>query len=75
MKSNVVSWWPTNPTEPIDGVMVSNHYQVANKPFGQDWDMPDGTVHPESMIDILKEQRVHPEELTGGSFITFYAKP
>jgi len=71
MKSNVVSWWPTNPTEPIDGVMVSNHYQVANKPFGQDWDMPDGTVHPESMIDILKEQRVHPEELTGAHLLPF----
>ena len=71
MKSNVVSWWPTNPTEPINGVMVSNHYQVANKPFGQDWDMPDGTVHPESMIDILKEQRVHPEELTGAHLLPF----
>ncbi|HKK30392.1 MAG TPA: alkaline phosphatase family protein, partial [Alphaproteobacteria bacterium] len=27
LKSNVVGWWPSNPVEPIDGVMVSNLYQ------------------------------------------------
>lgn len=71
MKSNVVSWWPTNPTEPINGVMVSNHYQTSNKPMKEDWDMPDGTIHPESMTDILKELRVHPEELTGAHLLPF----
>jgi len=71
MKSNVVSWWPTNPTEPINGVMVSNHYQVANKPMKEEWEMPDGTIHPESMKDILAEQRVHPEELTGAHLLPF----
>ena len=71
MKSNVVSWWPSNPAEPINGVMVSNHYQVSNKPIGENWDMPDGTIYPESMIDILKKQRVHPEEMTAAHLLPF----
>ena len=35
LKSNVVGWWPSNPAEPINGVMVSNLYQQANKPLGE----------------------------------------
>ena len=70
-KSNVIGWWPSNPAEPINGVMVSNLYQLANKPLKEKWEMPDGTVHPKSMEDILKEFRVHPEELTGNHLIPF----
>ena len=33
-KSNVVAWWPSNPAEPINGVMVSNLFHNATKPFG-----------------------------------------
>ncbi len=28
-RCNVVGWWPSNPAEPINGVMVSNHFQIA----------------------------------------------
>ena len=28
-RSIVVGWWPSHPAEPIDGVMVSNHFQRA----------------------------------------------
>jgi predicted AlkP superfamily phosphohydrolase/phosphomutase/tetratricopeptide (TPR) repeat protein len=63
-KSNVVSWWPSNPAEPINGVMVSNLYQVATKPKDEEWPMPDGTVHPASLSDELKELRVHPHDIT-----------
>lgn len=71
MRSNVVSWWPSNPAEPIDGVMVSNLYQVANKELKDGWEMPDGTIHPESMIEPLKELRVHPQELTAPMLTPF----
>lgn len=70
-KSNVVGWWPSNPAEPINGVMVSNLYQQANKPLGEEWDMPDGTIHPKEMIEPLKELRVHPFEMTGSHIIPF----
>lgn len=71
MKSNVVAWWPSNPAEPINGVMVSNHFQVSNKPYGEAWEMPDGTIHPESMKEPLAECRVHPAEITGNHMFPF----
>jgi predicted AlkP superfamily phosphohydrolase/phosphomutase/tetratricopeptide (TPR) repeat protein len=63
-KSNVVAWWPSNPAEPINGVMVSNLYQQANKALGEAWEMPRGTVHPESLNETMKSLRVHPHEIT-----------
>ncbi len=71
LKSNIVGWWPSNPAEPINGVMVSNLFQQANKPLGEEWDMPDGTIHPKEMVDILKELRVHPSEMTGAHITPF----
>jgi predicted AlkP superfamily phosphohydrolase/phosphomutase/tetratricopeptide (TPR) repeat protein len=70
-KSNVVAWWPSNPAEPINGVMVSNLYQVANKALGEEWEMPTGTVHPEELSDSMKEFRVHPHEITLAMAIPF----
>lgn len=63
-KSNVVAWWPSNPVEPINGVMVSNLFQVANKPLKEKWECPPKSVHPEVLTDTLKKFRVHPGELT-----------
>jgi len=71
MKSNVVSWWPSNPAEPINGVMVSNLYQQANKTLKDGWEMPKGTVYPEELSDKLKEFRVHPSELTANHLLPF----
>lgn len=70
-KSNVVAWWPSNPAEPINGVMVSNFFQGANKKLSQDWDMPNGTVHPAEMTKVLKEFRVHPAEMTSSMLLPF----
>ena len=70
-KSNVVAWWPSNPAEPINGVMVSNLFQGANKKISDDWDMPRGTVHPKELTEKIKELRVHPEELTGNMLYPF----
>jgi len=63
-KSNVLAWWPSNPAEPINGVMVSNLYQVATKAMGENWEMPNGTVHPEELSETMKEFRVHPHEIS-----------
>jgi len=71
LKSNVVAWWPTNPAEPINGVMVSNLYQLAHKPLGEPWDMPNGTVHPAELSETFKEFRVHPHEITLAMAIPF----
>jgi len=71
MKSNVVAWWPSNPVEPINGVMVSNHYQVANKGLDEVWEMSKGTIHPKSMAEEMKEWRVHPAEITLAMTVPF----
>jgi predicted AlkP superfamily phosphohydrolase/phosphomutase/tetratricopeptide (TPR) repeat protein len=63
-RSNVVAWWPSNPAEPINGVMVSNLYQVAKNSINDKWEMPAGTVHPMELSGILKQFRVHPQEIT-----------
>jgi len=62
-KSIVVGWWPSHPAEPIDGVMVSNHYQRATGPSFEEWPLQPGTVHPRRLEPVLKELRLHPTEL------------
>ena len=71
MKSNIVSWWPTHPAEPIDGVCVSNLYQHAQTPINEPWPLVPGTIHPERLNNTLKELRVHPAELTEGHILPF----
>lgn len=71
LKSNVVGWWPSHPAEPIDGVMVSNHYQRAPGPIAKGWPMKEGTVHPERLRDVMMELRVHPQELGAEHVLPF----
>lgn len=73
-KSNVIAWWPSNPVEPINGCMVSNFFQVASKPQNEEWPLNPGTIYPESMIEKLKECRVHPSELTPYHIYPFIPK-
>ena len=70
-KSNVVAWWPSNPAEPINGVMVSNLYQIATKPLEEEWEMPNGTVHPKEMEETMKEFRIHPQQITLNQALPF----
>lgn len=74
LKSNIVGWWPSNPVEPINGVMVSNLYQQAPKKGNIEWKMPDGTVHPKELADVMAEFRIHPTEITGDLMLPFVPK-
>ena len=65
-RSLVVGWWPSHPAEPINGVMVSNHYQRAGRAHGAPWPVQKGTIHPSRLIKNLAELRVHPQELDPG---------
>ena len=62
-RSNVVGWWPSHPVEPINGVMVSNHFQMIKGPLEQGWPLMPQTVHPPELAEALAELRVHPEDL------------
>jgi predicted AlkP superfamily phosphohydrolase/phosphomutase/tetratricopeptide (TPR) repeat protein len=70
-RCNIVGWWPSHPVEPINGVMISNHYQRAAAPHGKPWPMKPGTVHPERLVKNLSALRVHPQELDAGLVMNF----
>ncbi len=73
-KSVVVGWWPSHPAEPINGVMVSNHYQKAIAPYGKPWPMAAGTVHPLRLFNVLKKLRFHPQEVPVEIMLKFLPK-
>jgi predicted AlkP superfamily phosphohydrolase/phosphomutase/tetratricopeptide (TPR) repeat protein len=70
-KSNVISWWPSHPAEPINGVMVSNFYQRANNKVGKPWLVPKNAIYPAEMTKVLAPYRVHPAELTEQHILPF----
>ncbi len=74
LKSIVVGWWPSHPAEPINGVMVSNHFQRAVAPFGKPWPLSPGAIHPERLIRNLTSLRVHPQELDVNLILNFLPK-
>ncbi len=75
LKTNVVGWWPSNPVESINGVMVSNLFQQEKKKGEQinleDWVIDPGTIYPESFIEPLSELRIHPTEIFGNMIMPF----
>src|SRR3989442_2994581 len=64
-RSLVVGWWPSHPAEPLNGVMVSNHFEQATGEAAAMGPLLNGTVYPASLGPTLGELRVHPMELTG----------
>jgi len=71
LKSNIIGWWPSNPAEPINGVMVSNFFQKITSEKIEDWKLPDGTIYPERLASTLAEYRVHPSELSAEHILPF----
>ena len=64
MKSNIVGWWPSHPVEPINGIMISNHYKHAAYNKQGAWPITPGTVHPPELSDFFAHFRIPPSELT-----------
>ena len=64
LKANVIGWWPSHPAEPIDGVMISNHFQKAVGNLNDPWPMRAGTVYPPELAEKIAQYRIHPAELT-----------
>ncbi len=74
LRSSVVGWWPSHPVEPINGAMVSNHYQVAVGPPEQPWPIPPGMIHPPGLAEALAETRINPNELSVEQVLPFVPK-
>jgi predicted AlkP superfamily phosphohydrolase/phosphomutase len=73
LKSNVIGWWPSNPAEPIDGIMVSNLFHKTDA-IENTWEMPPRSVHPEHLSDLMRHLRVHPMELSSQHIASFIPK-
>jgi predicted AlkP superfamily phosphohydrolase/phosphomutase/Tfp pilus assembly protein PilF len=73
-RCHVVGWWPSHPVEPIDGVMVSNHYHTAIGPPEQPWPLAPGMVHPQRVEEVLAELRLNPNELIPEQVLPFVPK-
>ncbi len=71
MKSNVVGWWPSHPAEPINGVIISNHFQRAVAPLNKQWPLQPGTVHPGRLEKNIARLRLHPGELSAEHIVPF----
>ena len=63
LRSVVIGWWPSHPAEPINGVMVSDHFHRASGPLDQGWPLPANAVHPVELAETLANLRVHPDVL------------
>jgi tetratricopeptide (TPR) repeat protein len=63
LRSVVIGWWPSHPAEPINGVMVSDHYHRASQPFDKGWPLLKNAVYPPELADELAEVRMHPDLL------------
>src|SRR5580700_5039572 len=63
LRSVVIGWWPSHPAEPINGVMVSDHYHRAGGPLQEGWALPANTVHPGELAETLASLRMHPDLL------------
>lgn len=65
LRSNVVSWYASHPAEPIRGTVISNMFQEGMpRRSGDQWPLPGGAIHPESMAAAVGEMRMHPAEIT-----------
>lgn len=73
LKTHVVGWWPSNPVEPINGVMVSNFYHKAKKDV-KSWGLPSDAIHPKEYQNLFKYLRIHPSEITEEHLIPFVPK-
>ena len=70
-RCNVIGWWPTEPVEPINGVMVSNHYQQAPPNYKAPWPIKKQAIHPPHLIESLAEYRIRPSEIEAEQLLLF----
>jgi len=64
LRSVVIGWWPSHPAEPINGVMVSDHYHRAGGSLEKGWPLRANAIHPPELAKTLADLRVHPDHLT-----------
>ena len=67
----MVGWYASHPAEPIDGVMVSNQFEVFSPQEQGITPPPANSIHPAEMADDLAPLRVRPMEVDSAAVLPF----
>jgi predicted AlkP superfamily phosphohydrolase/phosphomutase len=70
-RSNVVGWYASHPSEPINGVMVSNQFEQFAVHDGIPAALSAGCVHPQELAEELASLRVLPGEIDATAILPF----
>ncbi len=70
-KTHVVGWWPSHPAEPINGIAISDSFQIPVGSSYESWPVAEGSVHPKEMEAHFSRFRVHLGELTKAHLLPF----
>ena len=68
-KAHALGWFAGHPAEPINGISVSDLFPYAAGPLNQEWPLPPGAVHPESMRQTFAKLRMHPAEVSEAAIL------
>lgn len=71
MKSNVVGWFASDPAEPINGTVVTDHYNVLCKMTEDKRTVGPGMFHPAELADELMPLIVDPSLITPDALTPF----
>lgn len=71
LRSRVVGWYASHPAEPIEGVMVSNRFELLRMEDGALAPPPSGSVHPDNFAEKLADLRVLPGEVDSTAILPF----
>ncbi|MEM6332271.1 MAG: alkaline phosphatase family protein [Planctomycetota bacterium] len=71
LRSNVVGWYASHPTEPVAGAVVSDQFAKATAHPDEPWPVANGAVHPSELLETLAALRVHPMELGREDVVPF----
>ena len=64
LKAGAVNWFASHPAEKLSGFVVTDRFAHAAGPPEGEWPVPANAVHPEALIEELRECRVHPASTT-----------
>jgi predicted AlkP superfamily phosphohydrolase/phosphomutase/tetratricopeptide (TPR) repeat protein len=71
IKSNIVAWWPSQPVEPINGVMISDLFHKEGKGSSENWPLAPDSVHPKELENDILDLRMHFTEVTSAHILPF----
>ncbi|MDA8971194.1 alkaline phosphatase family protein [Flavobacteriaceae bacterium] len=71
LKTNLVGWWPSFPTEPINGVIVSDKFQKVHADPEKRKPIHPDAIHPKEALKDFHELRMFPTEVTPEHILPF----